>query len=254
MLSTLKVSAFSLVAVLILNTSCKKDKDAGSSGRQRLKSYTEEITAVGQGHTVETFNVSYDGQERITSIVSTTKPGHRLEYTYIDNNKFTYEQIEDNKLMLHRDYFINAEIGKVDSTYQYNIQNKKISFKYFYDKDNKISRQKEYLINPYLPPVWYNTIDYAYDIKGTLTKRTETSPAEITYVYDAEYKNTTLTEPGYIPSQELLPTHTYKIQFGITTTTEYTYTYDDKGRLSIEKAVEYDGSRQKVTVRTYTYQ
>ncbi|MCS3798865.1 hypothetical protein [Niastella sp. OAS944] len=253
MLSTLKVSAFSLVAVLILNTSCKKDKDAGSSGRQRLKSYTEEITAVGTGHTVETFNVSYDGQNRITSIVSATKPGHRFEYTYINNNKFTYEQVEDNKLMLHRDYFINAEIGKVDSTFQYNIQKDTIAFKYFYDKDNKIIRQKEYLITHYLPPVWYNTIDYVYDIKGTLTKKTETSPAEYTYVYDAEYKNTTITQPDYIPSQELLPTHMYSVRFGITTTTEYTYIYD-KGRLSVEKAVEYDGSRQKVTVRTYTYQ
>ena len=108
MLSTLKVSALSLVALLVLNTSCKKDETTASSGRQKLKSYTEDITAQGIGHVVETFNVNYDGQDRITSIVSTTKPGHRLEYKYINNDKFTFEQIEDNKLMLHCDYFINA--------------------------------------------------------------------------------------------------------------------------------------------------
>lgn len=254
MLSTLKVSTFLLVAVLIFSTSCKKDKDGGSSGRQKLKSYTEEITAVGIGHVVETFNVSYDGQDRITSIVSTTKPGHRLEYNYINNNKFTYEQIEDNKVMLHCDYFINAEIGKVDSLYQFNIRKDTIAFKYLYNKENKILRQKEYLITYYLPPVWYNTIDYVYDTRGTLTRKTETSPAEITYVYDAEYKNTTLLEPGYLPSQELLPTHTYSTRFNITTTTEHTYTYDDKGRLTVAKAVTFDGSRQTVIVRTYTYQ
>jgi hypothetical protein len=127
--STLKVSALSLVAVLILSTSCNKDKAAGSSGRQKLKSYTEDRTAVGIGHVVETFNVNYDSQDRITSIVSTTKPGHREEYNYINNDKFTFEKIEDNKVTLHCDYFINGEIGKVDSLYRYNIRNDTISFK-----------------------------------------------------------------------------------------------------------------------------
>ena len=249
MLSTLKVSALSLVAVLILNTSCKKDKAAGSSGRQKLKSYTEDITAVGIGHVVETFNINYDAQDRITSIVSTTKPGHRLEYNYLNNDKFTFEQIEDNKVMLHRDYFINGEIGKVDSLYQYNIRKDTLSFKYFYNKENKILKQKEYLLTYYLPPVWYNTIDYIYDAKGTLTKKQE-SFADISYQYDAEYKNTTLIEPAYIPTQELLPTHTYNTRFGTTITTEHTYAYDDKGRLISERAASNDG---RITIRTYTY-
>lgn len=252
MLSTLKVSALSLVALLVLNTSCKKDSAAGISGRQKLKSYTEDITAQGIGHVVETFNVNYDGQDRITSIVSTTKPGHRLEYKYINNDKFTFEQIEDNKLMLHCDYFINAEVGKVDSLYQYNIKKDTTAFKYFYDKENRILKQKEYLISYLLPPVWYNTIDYVYDAKGILTKKVE-SFAEASYRYDAEFKNTTLLEPGYIPSQEKLPSHTYSVRFSITTTTEHFYTYDAQGRLATEKAVESDGSRQTIKIRTYTY-
>lgn len=249
MLSTLKVSALSLVVVLVLNTSCKKDKATGSPGRQKLKSYTEDITAVGIGHVVETFNVNYDGQDRITSIVSTTKPGHRLEYNYLNNDKFTFEQIEDHKVMLHCDYFINGEIGKVDSLYQYNIRKDTISFKYFYNSDNKILKQKEYLITYHLPPVWYNTIDYIYDGKGTLTKKQE-SFSEISYQYDAEYKNTTLTQPGYIPTQELLPTHTYNTRFSVTTSTEHSYTYDDKGRLTSERAASNDG---RIIIRTYTY-
>jgi hypothetical protein len=252
MLSTLKVSALSLVTLLVLNTSCKKDKAAGVSGRQKLASYTEDITAQGNGHTIETFNVSYDGQDRITSIVSTTKPGHRFDYKYINNDKFTFEQIEDNRLMLHRDYFINAEIGKVDSFYQIKITGDTTAFKNFYDKENRILKQKEYLISYMLPPVWYNTIDYVYDTKGILTKKTE-SFAEASYRYDEEFKNTTLLEPGYIPSQEKLPSHTYSIRFSITTTTEHFYTYDGQGRLATEKAVESDGSRQTIKIRTYTY-
>ena len=252
MLNTLKVSALSLFALLILNTSCKKDKAAGTSGRQKLKGFTEDITAQGIGHTIETFNVNYDGQDRITSIVSTTKPGHRLEYKYINNDKFTFEQIEDNRLMVHRDYFINAEIGKVDSFYQVKITGDTTSFKNFYDKENRLLKQKEYLISYLLPPVWYNTIDYVYDTKGVLTKKVE-SFAETSYRYDEEFKNTTLLEPGYIPAQEKLPSHTYSVRFSITMTTEHFYTYDEQGRLASEKAVESDGSRQKITIRTYTY-
>jgi YD repeat-containing protein len=249
MFSTLKVSALSLVVVLVLNTSCKKDKAAGISGRQKLKSYTEDITGVGIGHKVEIFNVNYDAQDRITSIISTTKPGHRLEYNYLNNDKFTFEQIEDNKVTLHCDYFINGEIGKVDSLYRTDIRKDTTSFKYFYNSENKILKQKEYLINYLLPPVWSNTIDYIYDGKGTLTKKQE-SFSDISYQYDAVYKNTTLIEPGYIPTQELLPTHIYNTRFGRTTTTEYSYTYDDKGRLTSEKAAASDGG---VTIRTYTY-
>jgi hypothetical protein len=252
MLSTLKVSGLSLVALLILNTSCKKDKAAGISGRQKLKSFTEDKTAQGSGHTVESFNVNYDAQDRITSIVSTTKPGHRLEYNYINNNKFTYEQIEDNKIIKHRDYFINAEIGKVDSLYEYRITGDTTSFKYFYDKENRILKQKEYLVSYLLPPVWSNTIDYVYDTKGVLTRKVE-SFSEESYRYDAEFKNTILLEPGYIPSQEKLPSHIYNTRFSITKTTEHFYTYDGQGRLASDKAVENDGRSQTITIRTYTY-
>lgn len=246
----IKVSAFSLViSLFVLNTSCKKDKGGGSNGLRKLKTFTEENTGVGRGHTVETFNVNYDAQDRITSIESTTKPGHRFVYEYLNNDKFTYEKIEDNKVTLHCDYFINGEIGKVDSLYQFNIRKDTISFKYIYNSDNKILRIKEYLVSYLLPPVWSNTIDYVYDLKGTLTKKTE-SFAETTYRYDAEFKNTTLMEPGYMPVQELLPSHTYSTRFGATITTEHTYTYDDQGRLISERAASSDGS---IIIKRYTY-
>jgi YD repeat-containing protein len=251
MLSTLKVSALSLVSALVLITACTPDKDAGANGRQKLKSYTEDITAVGIGHVVETFDVNYDGQDRITSIVSTTKPGHRLEYNYINNDKFTYEQIEDNKVQLHCDYFIDGEIGKVDSLYQYNIRKDTITFKYIYNSENKLIKELEYLPNSFMAPVLANTMNYVYDGKGTLTKKVE-SFGETSYRYDAEYKNTTLITPGYIPVQDLLPSHTYITRHNRTTTIEHTYTYDDKGRLASERAASSPDGR--ITIRTYTYQ
>jgi hypothetical protein len=246
-----KVSALSLViSLFVLNTACKKDSAGGSSGPQKLRTYTEDITAVGIGHVVENFNVSYDGQGRITSITSTTKPGHRYVYQYLNNNAFTYEHIEDNKVTLHCDYFINGEVGMVDSVYTYNIRKDTISFKYFYNSDNKIIKQKEYLHSYIMPPVWYNTIDYIYDLKGTLTKKAESS-AETSYRYDEDHNNTVGIEPSYIPMQEKLPSHTYSIRFNATTTTEHSYTFDGQKRVISEKAVRSDG---RTTIKSYTYQ
>ncbi len=126
---------------------------------------------------------------------------------------FTFEKIEDNKVMLHCDYFINGEINMVDSVYTYNIQKDTISFKYLYNSDNKILKQKEHLVSYIMAPVWYNTIEYEYDIKGTLTRRKE-SLAETTYRYDEDFNNTARIEPSYIPwAQEKLPTHTYAHTF-----------------------------------------
>lgn len=251
MFRTLKVSALSLVlSLFVFNTACKKEPAGSVSGPQKLTTYTEDVTAVGIGHVVEKFNVSYDGQGRITSVISVNKPGHRYVYQYLNNNAFTYEHIEDNKVTLHRDYFINKEVGMVDSVYQYNVMKDTIAFKYFYDSDNRLVKQKEYMHSYILPPFVYNIINYVYDIKGTLTRKTESS-AETTYRYDAELLNTARIEPGYIPAPEKLPTHTYSTRFNATKTIEHSYTFDDKKRLTSEKAVASDG---RVTVKSYTYE
>lgn len=248
---TMKTSTLSLVIlIIVLTASCKKDS-TGSNAPQKLKTYTEDITAVGIGHVVETFNINYDEQDRITSLVSSTKPGHRLEYQYIKNNHFIFEKIEDNKVILHSSYFINDNLSLVDSFYQYNNRNDTISMKFLYDGENRIVMKKEYIHSYLMPaPVWVNTIKYQYDLNGTLTKLTD-SYSETTYRYDAEHKNTVQIEPFYFPVQQKLPTHTYTTRWGILITIEHSYSFDDHKRLISEKAVSSDG---RVTVKSYTYQ
>jgi hypothetical protein len=250
--ATIKTSVFSLVIslLIVLNASCKKES-AGSSAPQKLKTYTEDITAVGIGHVVEIFTINYDAQDRITSVVSSTKPGHRLEYNYINNEAFTFDKIEDGKVTLHSINYINSSLSLIDSVYQYNIRKDTLSYKYIYNSDKQLVKQKEYL-HSYLiaKPVWDNTVTYQYDLHGTLTKKTD-SYSEVSYRYDAEYKNTVQIEPFYFPVQEKLPTHTYTTRWGLLVTIEHTYTFDGDKRLISEKAVASDG---RVTVKSYTYQ
>ncbi|THU31114.1 hypothetical protein FAM09_28945 [Niastella caeni] len=244
-----KLSAFSLCILLlfIISVSCKKEST--SNATRKLKTYTEAITAVGIGHVVETFNINYDGQDRITSVVSTTKPGHRLEYQYINKEEFTFEKIEDNKVTLHCAYYINTSLSLVDSVFQYNNRKDTISLKYFYNNEKQIEKQKEYLHSYYTGPVLYNTINYLYDLNGKLTRRSD-SYSEVSYRYDSLHINTAHIEPFYFPVQQQLPTHTYTQRWGTLITIEHTYSFDEHKRLISEKAVSSDG---RVTVKSYTY-
>jgi hypothetical protein len=247
----MKTTTLSLVIslIIILTASCKKES-AGSASH-KLNTYTEDVTAVGIGHVVETFNISYDEQDRITSVVSATKPGHRWEYQYLKEDKFSFDKIEDNKVTLHTSCFINTSLSKIDSTYEYNNRNDTVSMKYLYDSENRIVKQKEYIHSYLIPtPVWVNTINYQYDLKGTLTKKTD-SYSEISYRYDTENENTVQIEPFFFPVQQKLPTHTYTTRWGTLTTIEHSYSFDDHKRLTSEKAVSSDG---RVTVKSYTYQ
>jgi hypothetical protein len=245
----IKISSLYVLLLISVISSCKKDT-AGSNGNQKITSYTEDFTAPGVGHLVETFNVSYDGQGRITSIESATKKGHRMVYQYTGTNRFTYDKYEDDKVTLHNDYFINGELGLVDSTYQYNNQRDTSSVKYIYDSDKKLIKQKQYVHSYLLPPVWYNTVNYQYDLNGTLTKESD-NYYETSYGYDDDVKNTVKLEPFYFPVQPHLPSHTFTTRWGITITTVHTYTFDGNKRISSEKAASSDG---RVTVTTYTYQ
>jgi hypothetical protein len=249
--ATTKTFVFSLVISLLLvaNASCKKES-TGSSAPQKLTTYNEDITAVGIGHVSETFTINYDAGDRITSVVSSTKPGHRFEYNYTNEDAFTFDKFEEGKLTLHSINYINS-LSLVDSVYQYNNRKDTLSYKYIYNSDKQLVTQKEYL-HSYLikNPVWDNTVTYQYDLHGTLTKKTD-SYSEISYRYDAEYKNTAQVEPFYFPVHTKLPTHTYTTRWGVLVTTEHTYTFDGDKRLIGEKAVASDG---RVTVKSYTYQ
>ncbi|AEW00003.1 hypothetical protein A4D02_25055 [Niastella koreensis] len=236
-----------LLLLLAAVSSCGKDS-ANNNASHKLKTYTEDITAVG-GHVVETYNVNYDEKDRITSIESTTKPGHRLVYQYSAENSFTFDKIEDNNVISHNLYFINS-LSLIDSTYGYNNMRDTESVKFVYDVDKKLIKQKQYLISYLLPPVLYNTITFQYDIKGVLTKESD-SYYETSYGYDKALQNTVQLEPFYFPFKEELPSHTFTTRFGTTVQTEHTYTFDDKNRLINEKAAGSDG---RITIRSYTYE
>jgi hypothetical protein len=235
--------------LIIAAAACGKDS-GGDNASHRITSYIEDITALGIGHVVETYTVNYDNMDRVTSVESSTRPGHKMIYQYSTGNSFTYDKYDDNKLIYHSINFINNQ-SLLDSTWWTNIQNKTSSSKYIYNEDKKLVKQKQYLIKDTFPQVLYNTVSYQYDLKGTLVKESDQGYYETSYAYDKVLKNTVQLEPFYFPFKEELPSHTYTTRLGITIETKHTYSLDDHNRVISERAEQNDG---RITIRTYTYQ
>lgn len=236
------------LAVLCI-VSCGKDtNDARKDAK--IDTYTTVYTAQGIGSQSETFSINYDGSGRITSVVSTTKPGHRFEYTYNGSDRYTKEVIEDNKVIEHNEVFINTSVALIDSIFTYNNRKDTTSIKNLYNADKQLVKQKQYL-HSYLiaAPVWVNTVKYTYDTKGILTKDND-DYYENSYVYEEEIENTAYIQPLYTPTKKLLPSTTFTTRWGATNEIKHVYTFDGSKRVTSETATSTDGSK---TVNTYTY-
>ncbi|OQP38682.1 hypothetical protein A4H97_18360 [Niastella yeongjuensis] len=238
--------------LIIAASACKKDS-AGDNASLRIISYTEDITAIG-GRTVETYSVEYDAQNRITSVASTNKHGARTVYQYSAENSFTCDKYTDAVLLYHSVYFINNQ-SLIDSTWgrEYKeapYKSDTISGKFYYNEDKKLIKQKEFLNSTLVPPVLNRTINYQYDINGTLVKETA-DDYESSYAYEKENKNTVQLQPFYFPSNDQLPSHSYITRFGTTLETKHTYTFDDHKRVIGERAEQSDG---RITILSYTYE
>ena len=78
----------SIVVALFIFTlaSCKKDDSVQSPPQgDRIKTYTESINSSIIGVSSVTYNLTYDDQGRLSSMVNTENAGDRFAFSYVDN-------------------------------------------------------------------------------------------------------------------------------------------------------------------------
>src|ERR1700761_7968053 len=95
--------SFFLPAAIVITltvVSCKKS-DSTDNTVPRVKTYTEDVTSpsVDNGHVVDSFTLSYDAQDRITSLVSVTNPPEKFVYTYGSNSFKMVITGDDNSVL-----------------------------------------------------------------------------------------------------------------------------------------------------------
>lgn len=247
-LTTLAVT----INCIILFTSCQKNAGGDlPASTDRVKTYTEDVTSSVSGHTVTTFNLSYDGSNRITALVSASDPGNKITYTYSSANVISSDLYNAGVLQIHEDsYLVN---NRLDSTYQYNSDGDTTTEKYFYNSSGDWTKSYEYDYSKVTGSDLSNTITYTYDANGNQLKAEGTdSNVEIYEYYADKVYLHPLIGPSLIPvvKHNLIKTLTITSNGYPVGTLTYTYTFDSNDRISTEKAVADDGS---VIVKTYTY-
>ena len=215
------------------------------------KTYTEDYTSDVSGHVVISFNLSYDADNRLVSMVSTTSAGDKFLYGHTPTT-LTTDIYNSNQLSIHYEAYLNAS-SYIDSTFQYNDTQDSSTEKYVYNASNQLVQINEYRYSGALGILPDGIIKYSYDAVGNLAKETEEFNSVVyqTLTYDyTSLLNTLAISFDYLPKNKYLIKTTHYDLNGTTGTLNHTYTFDSSNRLTSEKIVADTG---EISIKTYTY-
>jgi hypothetical protein len=242
------------VIALVILSSCQKEASNPPlpAASLKVKSYTEDVRSGVWGNSVTTYNLNYDGSDRITSMVDASEPGNKFVFAYPSSSKYTMDLFVDNIFELHADCFLNSH-SMLDSTFQYNNTEDTITEKYVYNSAQQLTKLYEYDYYSIAGPDLENTTTYTYDGAGNLIKSEDTDDYVYTYEYytDKVYLLPQVT-PFAGPNQKvnLAKKLTLTESGTVTASATYTYTFDNKDRVS---TVRQDYSDGVVVIKTYVY-
>ena len=244
---------FTVLITLPFLFSCQKpfndpDPPPQSPGSQLFlpKTYTEDYTSSVSGHSVITFNLSYDASDRLISMISAASPGDKFIYQY-SGNTVTMDLYNSNLISIHEIFYLNSS-SFIDSTLQYNDTKDTSTEKYLYNSNKQLLKLIEYDYTTATGAEIDNIHNYLYDANGNLIKENDNS-GEITYEYST-LLNTLSVGLDLLPrSKYLVKTTSFSIG-GTTGILNHTYTFDSSNRLTTEKIVADTG---EVAIKTYTY-
>ncbi len=250
-----RIKLFAAVAIVMVALfSCQKEpsNDPLPVASLKVKTYTEEVRSTIVGNFIDTYNLSYDGSDRLTSMVNAAHPGDKFVFAYPSSSKFTMDLFTNNAFDLHVDYFLNGH-SLIDSSFQYNNTQDSSTEKYVYNPAKQLTKLYEYDYSKLTGSDLWNTTTYTYDGAGNLVKSEDTD----NYVYTYEY----YTDKVYLSPQvrpftgsnqkaNLLKKFTLTESGTVTGSVTYTYTFDSKDRISTERLDTSDGD---VVIKTYTY-
>ena len=243
---------FAAILFIILLSSCQKDAGVGpTTATDKVKTYTEDITSASIGNSVTTYNLGYDGSNRIISIIAASAPGNKFLFTYPSAGSFSMDIYNSNVRVIHEDFFLNSS-SYPDSTFQYNNTGDTSTEKNIYNAKNQLIKLYEYDYSKITGSDLWNTTSYTYDADGNLLKAEDTDSDIDTYEY---YPDLVYILPAMMPyaqpeKHNLVKKHTLKSNGYELGSATYTYTFDSKNRISTEKAITSDGS---IILKTYTY-
>ena len=223
--------------------SCGKEHSPENSS-SRVKTYTEDVTD-GTERFLMVFNLSYDGNNRITAMTPTNSPGNYVTFTYLSNDEYRMDLYTGGVVEIAAYSFMRQSL--LDSTIQFNYGTESLSEKFYYDASNRLIRKKEY------DEGVINTINYTYDAAGNMVKSSDTNGNVDMYEY---YTDLVYVMPAIVPFTQsniktaLVKKHTVISYGNVLGSAVNTYTFDSHDRISTLTEVSTEGL---TSVKTYTY-
>ncbi len=263
-----------LLAFTLLFTACKKEESVdtpttntgGTTGTgggtkpdtaNKVKTYTEKVSSpIGGLDSSVTYNLTYDANGRLISIVSKSNPGDKFIYAYPSSSKFTADLYLGNALSSHEDYYVNSGFFE-DSTFQYDDAQDSVTEKYFYNTANQLLKLKQYDITDGMKTL-YNITDYVYNSDGDLVSSTDASSQVTTYTYYTNISYAQAFFAGFANANNKKKSHPIK-DYTVTVSglelgkISATYAFDTLNRISIENFKVTQGSDITYFSKSYTY-
>ena len=248
-----------LVLFSCLFTSCQKEITDTIIGNDStvntnpalVKSYSEEtvFTDYPEFNTKDSVRLTYDGNDRLISLVSVDTSGFKLVYQY-SSNSFTLDQTSNDDSPVHEIFYLNSN-QFVDSTLQYN-EGDTTTEKYIYNSSKQLIHLYEYDYTKATGGQLSATTSYDYDNAGNVI--TETTGSSITtYTYTGNHPNTLNIGLNYYQQPKLLPdSYTYTSD-DVSITGTHTYTYDSQNRLIMDKETFTGDSGDGYSLKIYSY-
>jgi hypothetical protein len=229
--------------------SCKKDNDLPNSVSYP-KTYTEDVRSSVIGNSVTVYNLTYDDNDRLTSLTATPAPPVlSFLYQYPSSNQLTLDMYDHGNLSIHEIFWLNAS-SKVDSTFQFNDTGDSTSEKFIYDSNHLLVQQKEY--NYYTAgAVLINSTSYSYDNLGNPVQSVDAQGNTTTFTYYSDLPYTLSIGQPYIPvSANFVKTQTVN-SIGTTVTSTHYYSFDGNNRL-IKDSASATGV-DLIQIKSYSY-
>jgi hypothetical protein len=250
----LSVTAIILLVVPVF-TSCQKEiavDDLPGAGSVKLRTYIEDARNTPY-NAIDTFNVSYDGDGRIVSLISVSS-GAKFLYQYNPDN-YVFDIKSQDHLIIRDVSYINGA-GLVDSTFQYNDTEDSSTMKLLYNAARQVTEEREYDFSMLTGAVLQGINSYVYDNNGNVTEYTEkTASGQIisvtSYTYN-NFLNTIFLVPGYrpLPYKNLPVTKSIYYPGGGTESSTTEYTFDNDSRVISEKETDSYGN---FVIKKYLY-
>jgi hypothetical protein len=244
-----KTPLLPILLVIFLFTACKKSNDTPASNGSLPKTYTEDIRSSGF-NSVTTYNLTFDGNSRITSMAAIPEPSIvKFIYKYTANTSLTLDLYNSNVLSIHEILWLNTSV-KVDSTFQYDDSNDSTTEKYIYNADKQLIQIRNYNYSSTGAELDHTT-DYIYDNLGNATTESNSDGTSTSYTYYTDMPNTlNLGQLFFFQTKYLVKTASSSDSGSPITATHF-YSFDSNNRL-IKDSASTTGV-DAIVIKSYTY-